>query len=402
MIQVEEARSIILDQAHPAKTETISISCCLHRVLGQDIIARDNLPPFDKSAMDGYAIRSADTTSASEEKPLELMIQGIQKAGDSTEAPLQPGKVFKIMTGAPIPRGADSVIEFEKVEQVQKSIFLSKHILVGNNIIKQGEEIRSREVALEKGSLIRPAEVGVLASLGYQKLEVYQNPVVALISTGDELVDITSDIGDGKIRDSNQYLLTALLQEQGADVYPIGIVKDQQQSLVKHIQSAFEKADIVITSGGVSVGDYDFVQSALEQIGAQILFQSVAMKPGKPVVFARYQNKLFFGLPGNPLSVFTTFKELVKPAIDKIRGLQSVQEATIPVVLEENLKNNTDRKRYIYVRITSKEGAFYAHSVGSQSSSHLITLTRANGIVIIPAKCESSRKGDIVHGRYLS
>lgn len=401
MIDVDNALNIIDKNTKELALEKKDIVSCLNKVLAEDIYSQDNLPPFDKSAMDGYAIKSEDTKNYDTEKVIEFEIKGLIKAGDYCEEELKSGQAFKIMTGAPLPKGADAVIEIEKVKVEGNILKVSQVVNKDNNVIKFGEEIKVGELALNRGSNIRPVEIGLLASLGYSFVKVYKSPTIALIITGDELVDIDSKLERGKIRNSNEYSLKALVKNLGAKALSLGVVSDNKDNLKEKVKYALENADIVISSGGASVGDYDFVDDVLKEIGADVKFNSVAIKPGKPVTFATYKEKLFFALPGNPLSLITTFEEFVKPAIEKMTGKQIGNKGQVSVILAEDFKAKRGRKKYVYVDIKEDNGRYYAYKLGSQCSNHLMTMSGANGIIIIPEECGNVKVGDVLNGKFI-
>ncbi|MBC2582352.1 gephyrin-like molybdotransferase Glp [Clostridium sp. DJ247] len=401
MININDALNIVIQETKVLDSEKKDILSCLNKVLAEDIYSKDNLPPFDKSAMDGYAIRSEDTKDYSIDNIIELEVKGVIKAGSYCNEELSSGTAFKIMTGAPIPKGADAVIEIEKVKTEENKLYISEVVKSGNHIIKLGEEITSGQLALEKGKVIRPVEIGFLASLGYSSIKVYKSPVVALIITGDELVDIDSSLEKGKIRNSNEYSLKALISNLQGEVLSLGIVSDNKEILTEKVKYALEKADIVISSGGASVGDYDFIEDILKELGADIKFNSVAIKPGKPATFATYKNKLYFSLPGNPLSLITTFEQLVKPAIEKMMGKRDLNNEEIPVVLTSDFKTKIGRRNYIYIELRKENGAYYAYKLGSQSSSALMTMSKANGLIIVPEECGEVKAGEILSGKFI-
>lgn len=401
MVKVEEALNIIIKEAHELETEKVDILDSLNKILGENIYSKDNLPPFDKSAMDGYAIKSADTQHINGEAKVILNIVGTIKAGDSSDYQLNSGEAFKIMTGAPLPSGADCVIEIEKVKIENSNLYINNFVKVGNNVIEHGEEIKSGDLILEKGSLIRAVEIGVLASLGVKSVSVYKTPKVSLIITGDELVSIEETLVKGKIRNSNEYSLIALIKDIGIDVKTSGVVPDIKESIKAKIQASLENSDVIISSGGASVGEYDYIKDILKEIGADIKFDSIAIKPGKPVIFVTSNKKLFFGLPGNPLAIITTFEEFVKPALEKMMGKKNYDKKEFPVVLEDDFKGKIGRKKYIYVNLKVEDGVFRAYKTGNQSSSHLITLSKSNGLIIIPENQGDAKKGEVLYGRYI-
>lgn len=401
MISVEEALSIILQETTVLECEEKDILCCLNKVLAEDIHSRDNLPPFDKSAMDGYAIKSEETNLCEDGVLAEFEIIGLIKAGEFSNKELMKGQAIKIMTGAPLPKGTNAVIQVENVKANGNKLYVYNKVESGNNVVKLGEEIKAGEVALKKGTLIRPTEIGVLASLGYSSIKVYREPIISLLITGDELIDINSELSPGKIRNSNEYSLRALIKNLGAEALSFGVVKDEKDILKSKVEEALEKSDVVITSGGASVGDFDFVEQVLTEINADVKFKSVAIKPGKPISFAVIGKKLFFSLPGNPLSAVTTFEEFVKPACEKMLGKEISDNMTFPVILCDDFKAKKDRRKYIYVRIENVDGKFYAHELGSQSSNHLLTMSKANGIIIMPEGVEHKKAGEILNGKYI-
>ena len=399
MINISEALQIILENTQKTKIIEVAIVESLNMVLGEDVYSRDTLPPFNKSAMDGFALRSEDTLNIKDE--VHLNIIGIIKAGDYYEGEIKSGEAIKIMTGAPLPKGADTIIEIEKVNVKGDKLILNEGVKKHNHIIMAGEEIKEGDLALPKGKLMRPAEIGLLASLGYPKIKVYSPPVVAVLATGDELVNVDEKLEKGKIRNSNEYSMTSMIKSLGAEAVSLGIIKDDKEVLKERMLYAMENADIIISSGGASVGDFDFVEEVLGEIGADIKFTHIALKPGKPVTFATCKEKLFFALPGNPLSLITTFEAFVNPCIKAAMG-KEVNEELFPVILANDFKiKRGNRTTYIYVNIKKDGEEYYAHELGSQCSNHLMTLSYANGIVIVPQHCESTKKGDVLHGKFI-
>jgi len=398
MIDVWEAKKIINEEIKLLSSERIYIEDSLNRVLSEDIYSFDNLPPFDKSAMDGYAIRSCDTQN---KKNIILKIKSIIKAGDFCEDSLKENESYKIMTGAMLPRGADAVIEIEKVNAKVDNLFIYKEVKKDNNIIKLGEEILKGDVAFKKGTLIMPPQIGLLASLGHEFFNVYKAPTIGIVITGDELIGINSKIQKGKIRNSNEYSLKALIRNANAEIFSLGIVNDDKEALKEKILLAFEKSDIVLTSGGASVGDYDFVKDILREIKADIKFTSVAIKPGKPLTFAVYTKKLFFALPGNPTALISSFEEFVRPAIRSMMGITENESEEFPVVLEDDFKAKIGREKYVYVKIRKEDGVYYASKAGPQSSNHLRTICNANGVVIISKECGSVKAGETINGKFI-
>lgn len=400
MVNRDEALSMVLKETSLGSVEEKSILDCLDKVLYEDIYSKDNLPPFHKSAMDGYAIKSKDTSGALEDAPVEFNIIGIIKAGQFPEEELKSGEAFKIMTGAPLPKGADAVIQIEKVKNKEDKLSVYEEVDIFENVIKRGEEIKSGEIALTKGTVIRPFEIGLLASLGYSRIPVYRTPIVSIIVTGDELMSIDSELKLGKIRNSNEYSLRALIKNMGVRALSFGVVEDSKEVLIDRVKQALEHSDIVLTSGGASKGDYDFVEDVLRELEADIKFTSVGIKPGKPLSFAKVKDKLFFSLPGNPLAAITTFQEFVKPACEKMMG-KTTDIDIFPVILADDYNTKKGRRKYIYVNIQKVQGIYYAYKIDSQSSSGLKAVTKSNGIVILPEEKGSVKSGEILNGYFI-
>ncbi|HBC98098.1 MAG TPA: molybdopterin molybdenumtransferase MoeA [Clostridium sp.] len=397
MIELQKALDTVLDNTSLLGFEGVSLTRALNRVLAENITSRDNLPPFDKSAMDGYALNSAET----KEGVSKFKITGSIKAGDFPKNGIKAGETVKIMTGAALPEGADAVIQIEKVKTCEDELEVCGKVNRGKNILREGEEIRKGDSVFGKGTFLRPSEIGMLASLGYSSIECYRKPKIIVITTGDELVGVDDEITGGKVRNCNEYALAALGNNLNADVKSYGVVEDNREKILNSVKNAFQEGDIVITSGGVSVGDYDFIEYVLHDIGADIKFTSVKIKPGKPITFATFKNKLFFGLPGNPLSVINTFEVFVTPAVKKMTGRKDILSEEFPVILEDDFRSKGDRDNYVYVNIEERDGKYYAHSVGSQSSNALFTLTRSNGVIIIKEGIKSVKAGDILNGKFI-
>ncbi|EJO5347643.1 molybdopterin molybdotransferase MoeA [Clostridium botulinum] len=401
MITIEEALKIIKKETKTIGVETVDILSSLNRVLAEDIYSKDILPPFNKSAMDGYAIKFEDTKICEDGIDTKLNIVGLIRAGEYYEEELKNGEAIKIMTGAAVPKGANAVIQIEKVKCKNNQLIISDPVKKDTNIIKMGEEINVGDLALTSGKVIRPTEIGFLASLGYSKILTYRTPKVAIISTGDELLDIDDELQKGKIRNCNEYSLIALCKNLGVEFISLGIAKDEKEVLKQKIIEGLENADMVITSGGASVGDFDFVEDVLSEIGVKVKFTSVAIKPGKPVTFATFNDKFFFGLPGNPLSLITTFEQFVKPAIKNISGFNKIEDGKILVTALSNFKGKNNRRKYIYANIIEENGTYYAKDLGNQCSNHLMTMSKANGIIIMNEDVHEIKVGEKVYGKFI-
>ena len=313
----------ILNQAKVLDAEYLALAKAESRVLAEDIKAKEPVPPFRKSTMDGYAVNSADLTPFHEEELPLLDVIADLPAGKTLKAKLTPGQAVRIMTGAPMPEGADAVVKVEDTDKKGKKVLIRRKINEGENIGEAGEDVAKGEVVLNKGDVIGAAGMGMLASLGYAKVKVTRKPVVAIIPTGDELVEPGAKLTGGKIRNSNAYGLIGLVQSAGAEADYLGIAPDKKSLLRAKISKA-KKADILVLSGGVSVGDYDLVKDQLKSFGVKPGFWQVQIKPGKPMFFGTKRRQLVFGLPGNPVSAMLTFQLFVQPAIDQMLGKKKV------------------------------------------------------------------------------
>jgi molybdopterin molybdotransferase len=397
LIETCRALDIILDNTAVLEGERVSLIESFKRVLAENVVSRDDLPPFDKCCMDGYALKSSHTVDGLS----KFKITGSIKAGDFWNEEIKAGEAVKIMTGAAVPPGADAVIQVEKVKTEGDELQVFENVHTGNNILKAGEEIEKGSIVFKSGKFLRPSEIGMLASLGYNEIICHKLPKIVLIITGDELINIDEKITRGKIRNCNEYLLVTLIKNLNACVKSYGIIKDDKDKIFDAVKSAFEEGDIVISSGGVSVGDYDFIEEVIEKIGADIKFNSVKVKPGKPVTFATFKDKLFFGLPGNPLAVINTFEMFAAPAIKKMMGRRDVVTEQFPVILKDNFKSKGDRDNCIYVNIKKQDGKYYAYNMGSQSSNALFTLTRCNGVVIMKKGIKTAKAGEVLNGKFI-
>lgn len=359
--------------------ESASLGDVLGRVLREDIVATHDLPAADNSAMDGYAVRTADIEHA----PVTLPVIADIPAGHPTDLRLEPGSAMRIMTGAFVPDGADTVVQVELTDGGLDRVTVASAVPRGASIRRRGEDIRAGDVLLRAGARIGPAEVAILANAGKARVEVGRRPTVAILSTGDELVDVGETPPPGKIVNTNGALLAALVRDCGAIARPLGIVRDTREATIAAFEAAIE-SDFVISSGGVSVGAFDFVRDALDALGAETKFWRVAMKPGKPVVLSRLRDRVVFGLPGNPVSCFVSFHLFVAPALRKAMG----QEAQLfpPAVrarLTEAVRGAPERRVYARVQVVARDGALFATPLASQSSGALTSMLTANGLAVI-------------------
>jgi molybdopterin molybdotransferase len=408
MISVEQALDKILSYVGVLEAEERPILDCLGQVLAEDIYSSINIPPLDNSAMDGYAVRSGDTRGASRQSPRFLRVLGTASAGSITEREVAPGTAIRIMTGAPIPKGADSVVIFEDTDETQRrgvstEIGILSEVEPGLNIRRAGEDIAQGSTVLTKGTVLRPSEVGVLASLGRTTVRVIRRPIVAILATGDELVDIDQPLPAGKIYNSNTYSLAASVWRYGGIPKILGIARDSEDSVVARIRHGLD-ADMLLTTGGVSAGDYDVVKDVLAKQG-EITFWTVRMKPGKPLAFGTIKavgkagvasNIPHLGLPGNPVSSMVTFELFVRPAILKMMGKKNLTKPTIEAVAEDSVVNRDGRRMFARVRVEKRHNQYFARLTGPQGSGILTSMTSANGLMIIPEDKAEVVAGDIV------
>ena len=392
MLTVTEARERILSHFSPTSTESISLTDSADRVLGMDISADGDYPPFDNSAVDGFALRSEDTSASS----LTLNVVADIPAGSAPTISLKPGEVARIMTGAQIPLGADSVIPVEETDfkersagtAAPKTITFSKQIRSGDNIRLRGMDIRSGEVVLEKGRTLKPQDLGLLATLGYANVTVHKKARVALLSSGDELLEAGATLEPGKIRDANSYSLAASIMRAGAEVIRLGVARDTRESVSRLLdKAAEEKADLILSSAGVSVGAFDFIKEVVETNG-NMDFWKVNMRPGKPLAFGEYRGTPFIGLPGNPVSAFVGFEVFVRAALGRLGGILNGSRPVVRVRSEEQIDSD-GRESYLRAVVQEENGVITAHLTGHQGSGNLRSLVQANALLIIPAgvKC---------------
>ncbi len=395
MIRVDEALKTILNAVVPLPVEKVNILEALGRVLGEDIVAPRHLPPTNNSSMDGYAVRAGDTGGAKSTSPVILNVIEDIPAGTVPQKALAEGQASRIMTGAPLPEGADAVVRMEDTQKNGHQVHIHVEALQGLDIRLAGEDVREGETVIFSGSVIRPAEVGMLAALGRSFVSVYQRPLVAVLATGDELVDIDEPPSSWKIISSNSYATAAQVMESGATVLQLGIVKDRRENLIEKFRAA-TRADLIISSGGVSVGDYDLVKDIMKEVGNAMQFWQVAMRPGKPLAFGSIQGVPVFGLPGNPVSSMISFEQFVRPTILKMMGHKNLYRKMIRATLEGDLEKREGLRYFMRGQVRWEGGRYYARSTGEQGSGILKSMVRANGLIVLPEETTSFRKGEEV------
>lgn len=393
MISAREARDIILENVGVLESVTVSLPRSLGYALAEDIVADDNVPSFDNSSMDGFAVRSENVRTA----PVVLEIVGEIPAGTTAEQPLESGQAMSIMTGAKIPQGSDAVVQVEWTERIDgKHVKVLRSVPAGHVIRRTGGDIEKGACALAKGQTIRPQEIGVLASLGNQFVQVYRPARVALLATGDELVAVNKRLPEGKIRNSNTYTLQALVHECGCEAIDLGIAKDSRDEIKSKIIEGL-RADVLITSGGVSVGKFDLVIDILRELGVEVKFWKVNIKPGMPLVFGVHGLRSVFGLPGNPVSTMVTFLKFVKPALRKMMGHGIIdKELKLRATLQHEITKSDGKRHFARGILESQNGMMTVRSTGSQLSNVLSSLTKANCLIILPEEKDRFAQGEEV------
>jgi molybdopterin molybdotransferase len=395
MISVEKALNTILVNFRPLGLEKINILEARKRVIGEDIFAPHNIPSADNSAMDGYAVRHIDTKGATQDKPLQLKIIEDIPAGKVALKKIKKGEAARIMTGAVIPEGADSVIRQEDTKKNGKTVVIYTSAEKGTNIRFAGEDVQKGELVVNKGSALRPADIGMLAALGKAFISVYQKPRVAIMSTGDELVDIETDPPLGKIINSNSYSLAAQVLECGGIPIMLGISKDKKIDLQKKFKTALH-ADVIISSGGVSVGDFDFVKNVMGEIGNAMHFWQVAMRPGKPLAFGTIEGIPLFGLPGNPVSAMVSFEQFVRPSLLKMQGHKKIFRQTAKAVCDQEVQKSAGFKHFIRAVVKKEKDQYIASTTGAQGSGILKSMVIANALIVMGENETRIKKGSQV------
>ena len=400
MISFEEALKNILSRIQPLGYEKVPLLESLERIIGEDICAKRDIPPLDNSAMDGYALKFEDIEGASTDHPVRLRVIEDLPAGFVSKKTIVKGQAIRIMTGAPIPRGADTVIPVEETRKEDRSALILKTASLGENIRRAGEDVKKGHRVISEGDMIRPAEVGMLASVGRSSIIVYQKPLVAILCTGDELADIDENLDESRIISSNSYTLAAQVKDCGAVPVQLGIAKDRKEEIREKLRQGI-RADVLISSAGVSVGDYDFAKDALDDLGMEMAFWQVSMKPGKPLAFGTIRGKPVFGLPGNPVSSMVSFEEFVRPSLLKMMGHRQIFRPVVEAVLREEIKKTTGRRHFIRAFVSFKEGSYFATTTGDQGSGILMSMLKANGLIMIPEEQEIARVGEKVRVQLL-
>ncbi len=392
-----EALEIVLEAAPVMGPETVATREALGRVLTEPIDSSRDLPPADNSAMDGFAVRAADLAGASSDRPVALRVIAEIAAGQHEARPIGAGEAARILTGAPIPPGADSVVRQEECARDGERVRIGVAPGLGDHVRRAGEDVRAGDRVLEVGTRIAAGQLGMLASLGRSVVSVHQRPRVALLSGGDELVEPDRDVAGGRLVSSNSYSLAAQCRELGAEPVYLGIARDRPEDIERHLRAGLG-CEVLVSSAGVSVGDRDYVRTVLEKLGCQLVFWGVKMKPGYPLVFGRFEDgrgPLVFGLPGNPVSAMVTFEQFVRPALRKMTGHRRLHRPLVRARLATPLEKPPGRLHFVRVSLERDRDSVIARSTGNQSSGALHSMSLASGLLIFPAEATALRSGEL-------
>ncbi len=401
MISVEEALERILAEITELEEVQVALAASQGLVLAQDIVAHDNIPPFANSAMDGFALRSQDSHLLNGQPP-RLSITGSVAAGYVAEHSVTEGTAMRVMTGAPVPPGADTVIQIELTHYDGPEstwVEILQEVAPGNNIRPAGEDMRIGQTVIQRGTEIGPWEIGVLATLGYATVSVVRRPRVAILGTGDEVIDVDEQLRPGKIRNSNSYMLEAAVRHAGAEANRLGVAQDTVESLREKFREA-ATYDLILTSGGVSVGDFDLVKDIMTEQG-NINFWRINMRPGKPVAFGHIGGVPLLGLPGNPVSSAVTFELFGRPVLRKMQGQTRLLKPQVTVVVEDGVQDSAMRRHYVRAHVEWRHDRFIAHTTGNQGSNLMTSLLHANAFVIVPEGGITIHPGDTAQAMML-
>lgn len=395
MISISAAIQIVTKQTPILGSETVALANGRGRFLAEDVVADSDLPPFDRSQMDGYAVRAADTEKA----PVRLKVVGESAAGNGWRQEMKAGEAVRIMTGAPLPEGADSVQQVELTQDLSPELVeIQQTVSLGRSIVARGSEVKRGTTVLSAGEQINPAALATLASFGYAQVKVGKRPRVAVLATGSELVAVDKLPGQDQIRDSNNYSIGSYAALAGAQVERLPLAGDDTSLLKQQITDAAARSDAVITSGGVSMGVYDFTKAALKELGCEIFFERVALRPGKPTVFARLPNgTLVFGLPGNPVSVSVTFNLFARTALLRMQGANEPALREQRAILGRDVKGAAERESYLPATMrTDDQGHSIAEPLKWGGSSDFVAFTRATALIVLAAGSEKHLAGTVV------
>ena len=391
MISLSQASQLTQAAVNRLDSEVVTLANAVGRVLASDAVSDMDMPPFDKSSMDGYALRSKDVENA----PVELAVAGKIAAGVYPDFEIAAGQSAKIMTGAPMPAGSDSVQQVEKTTESGGKVKILESVKPGQNVASRGDVMRAGQTVLREGTAIDPAVVGLLAAIGVAEVPVYRQPRVGILITGDELVDVSAKPLPGQIRDSNGPTLRAQTLAAGALPRMLGVAADDIDDLRRGVQAGLSN-DVLILSGGVSMGDYDFVEEVFVELGVEVLYNKIRVKPGKPTVFGRRGQTLVFGLPGNPVSASTIFELLVRPALLKMMGSTVPHHLRAEATLLSDFASKTNRENYHPASTHIRDGRFCTEPVASRGSADILAFARSNSFIVAPPEQDVFRTGDVI------
>lgn len=395
MISVEEALHIVLAHASPLDTESVRLEEATGRTLREDVMCPDAIPPFDNSAVDGYAVKVADLSAASNTQPVILTLKGVVGAGQTPEHTLRTGEAFQMMTGAPLPEGTEAVVMIEQTEKLPDGrIKFMAPVHAGDNCRRAGEDLSAGQKILSSGDVLRPYDVGLCATVGRDRLTVSRKPRVAIVATGSELVKPGLPLKTGQIRASTGYALHGLIESAGGEPVDYGIVRDDPEE-TRRVLSEATSCDVILTCGGVSMGEFDYVRPAMEDLKITTRFWKVRQRPGKPLVFGTKDRRLFFGLPGNPVSSLICFEIYVRPCLHRLLGRSRYDGKRIKAVAAERITSKSGLHQFIRVRLEYSEGRWKAWPYGKQSSGVLSTLSAAHGLLEIPENAPDVCAGEV-------
>jgi molybdenum cofactor synthesis domain-containing protein len=397
MLRIEDALDIILGHTPTLDEEEVRLAQAVGRFMRRDCVSDLDLPPFDRARMDGYALRAADTEAAAPELPIRLRAIGEAAAGRAFDGRLSAGEAVRIMTGAPVPPGADAVEKIEVIRVLGEGLIeIEAQVKPGQFITPRGVEARAGDVMVKSGERVTPSVAAALASFGAARLKVSRKPRLALLSTGTELVEVEERPGPSQIRNSNTYSLAGYAEASGAEVLSAGIAPDDFDATRAAISEALSKSDVVMLSGGVSMGDYDLVKPVLGDLGAEILVEKVAMHPGKPTVFARLGEKIVFGLPGNPVSVAVSFHLFARPALLKMQGASNIHLSRMRAYATRTVKGAPPRRSHQPARLAPRDGRMEVEPLKWSGSSDLVAFMRADCLIVVPEDREILKEGELV------
>ncbi len=402
MIPIARAIEAVLSAVRPRPAHEVPLSCSLGRALAEDVRSSFAIPPFANSQMDGFAVRAADLVGASARQPVRLHVAGTIAAGAPGGSLVSPGRAVRIMTGAPLPAGADAVVRAEDTAAEGDAVAIQVAPAPGDFVRLAGEDVGAGELVLERGRALRPADIGLLAAMGRPTVRVASRPRVAVLATGDELVAHGTPLGPGQIYNSNAYALEAAVAEAGGEAVRLAVAGDQRDALREAFRAAAE-FDVVVSTGGVSVGDFDYVKQIMDDIGLERRFWRVAQKPGQPITFAEREGWLFFGLPGNPVSSLVCFTLYVAPALRRSLGLRAIFAPTIRVRMAEAVRTSRDLEELVRCTLEpGDDGSPSARPTGSQSSGVLRSLCLADCLVLSPPGTSELRRGEVCRALLLT